>query len=132
MVWAQKNSSSAVNCDATNANRYRRLVEVSLSILLLAAFSSKAYELFIHENYTAFGFFQNRFLLSCLIQAEIILSIWFLLGTLPRARFAAAIGCFASFATVATYEAVRGYSSCGCFGSVTVPPRIIAVLDIAA
>jgi hypothetical protein len=53
-------------------------------------------------------------------------------GGLPRLRYATTITCFFLFGAFATYEAVRGLPSCGCFGNLKMPPAITAIVDFLA
>jgi hypothetical protein len=67
---------------------------------------------------------------AMLIQAEMLLGIWLLVGGFERARFFVATVCFCLFAAVSIYEALHAVPSCGCFGNVKVPPVVIAGIDI--
>ncbi len=48
---------------------------------------------------------------------------------LPRLARAAAILLLGFFAVILVWETVSGAASCGCFGSVTVPPWVTLVVD---
>lgn len=48
---------------------------------------------------------------------------------LPRLARAAAVLLLGFFAVILVWETVSGAASCGCFGSVTVPPWVTLVID---
>jgi len=123
--------------DATDPRESRRLrarrsVEVLLALLLLAAAGLKAYQLFGNSGFVIPGFIHSKAILAVVIQMEILLSSWLLIGGFARGRFIVAIICFALFAFIASFEALHALPSCGCFGNVKVPPTATAVWDILA
>jgi hypothetical protein len=109
-----------------------RVVEIVLAVLLFLAASLKAFSLFASSGSPISGLIQQRILLICLIEAELLLAIWLLVGGASRLRFLCAIACFCLFAAAAAYEFFHAMPSCGCFGNVKVSPAVAAVLDVAA
>jgi hypothetical protein len=63
---------------------------------------------------------------------EALFGVWLLLGAYPRFSRCLALGCFVGFLNVATFYALQGAPSCGCFGSVPSTPAIAIVIDVIA
>jgi hypothetical protein len=78
------------------------------------------------------GLISHRVIMFALIEAELLLALWLLVGGVSRTRFFIASVCFIVFAIVAGYEAINALPSCGCFGNVKVSPRITAAFDVFA
>src|SRR5579872_5657235 len=109
----------------------RRTVEIVLAVVLFAAVGLKAHQLF-YSGPSIPDIFHNNTILAGIIQMEILLGLWLVIGGQTYIRFVAAIICFSLFAAVAVYEALHTLPSCGCFGNVKVPPAITAGFDISA
>jgi hypothetical protein len=122
---ANKNSSKH------NASA-RRIVEVVLALVLFTAAGLKTYQLQTYGNLALPPVIHSKQIFAGLIQFELLLATWLLLGTLSRPRLLFAVLCFAAFSAVASYEAIRGLPNCGCFGAVKVSPGVAAVFDILA
>lgn len=71
-------------------------------------------------------------LLIAIIEIEIVLGLWLLSGWAARGAWLASIGFFGSLAGVSLYLALRGQTSCGCFGLLSVNPWFTTILDAAA
>ncbi len=69
-------------------------------------------------------------IVAALIQVELLVALWLLVGGLPGARLIVAVGCFTVFAAASAYEAWHSAASCGCFGSLRVPPVATAIFDV--
>lgn len=110
-------------------NRY---VELVLALVLLAAAILKTHQLFSNPAATFPGTVHSKAVLICLIESELLLAIWLLIGGLDRSRLICTATCLCIFAAVATYEALHSARSCGCFGNVKVSPIITATFDISA
>jgi len=108
-----------------------RYVENLLALVLLAAAALKAWQLSFDAVTSARVFVQKEAALAGLIEAEILLALWLLVGGAPRARFATASICLTLFAVVAGYDTLHAMPSCGCFGNVKVPPVITATFDVS-
>lgn len=67
-----------------------------------------------------------------LIVLEVLLAAWMVADTHPLGAWRAAVTCFACFGVAASYQALSGRTTCGCFGSLPVSPRYTALFDIAA
>jgi hypothetical protein len=107
-------------------------VEYALALLLFAAASLKTSQLLNGSEIAIPIFLGHKAAFAALIQAELLLALWLLVGGASRLRFVCAIVCFYLFACVASYEFFHAVASCGCFGKVKVPPGITAAFDIAA
>jgi hypothetical protein len=125
-------STNATDDRASSWSRRRRNVEVVLALVLLVAAGLKAYQLFSHSSSVIPALIHRKVILAAIIQAEILLSLWLLIGGAARIRFTVAIFSFSLFAAVAGYETLHALPSCGCFGDVKVPPALTAVLDVLA
>lgn len=111
---------------------YHFWVEVALALVLLAAGGLKSYQLFFKPDSLAPGLLHSKIFVGGLVQVELLLGTWLLMGGLNRIRFFVAFICFVLFATVAGYEAMRALPSCGCFGLLKVSPKITVGLDLLA
>ena len=67
---------------------------------------------------------------SLMVASEIVAGLWFLSGAASRAGRIVASTLLAGFAAVNFWKAAYGEPSCGCFGSVTVPPLLVGVVEI--
>ena len=106
-------------------------VRVVLSILLLVAAALKGHQL-ATSPLAETGPLTSRWLLIVVVEIELALGLWLLVGALqPLARHAA-ITCFTVFGAVSLLRALNGASTCGCFGSVAISPWWTAALDAAA
>lgn len=67
------------------------------------------------------------FVLHYAVAVELVIAgvIWFL----PRLARLAAIAILSFFAVILVWEVFAGAASCGCLGSVTVPPWVTLVID---
>ncbi len=61
---------------------------------------------------------------------ELALGLALLTGVLPRLTRRLAIVVFGCFAMFSLYRLIGGYESCGCFGSLKVPPWVTSILDL--
>jgi hypothetical protein len=64
-----------------------------------------------------------------LAEAELILGTWLISGLTPRISHLAAVATFSVFLAVACYEIVLRARSCGCFGPLSINPKLTAVVD---
>jgi hypothetical protein len=110
----------------------RRLVECGLAFVLAAAASLKLYAFWRSGQWVLAGLSYNPVTVALLLEAEYALAIWLCAGGYDRARFAVSWCCFAALACVAGYEAWRGLATCGCFGTLNVPPWATAGFDVLA
>lgn len=107
-------------------------MDVLLAFVLLASASLKTGQFFMGSRAAIPGPLHSPLLLALLIQSELLLALWLLIGGFARLRFIVAVGCFSIFALVSGYEAMHAMPSCGCFGNVKVPPAITAAFDVSA
>jgi hypothetical protein len=108
------------------------LVEAVLGAALLLGAGFKAHQLLSRSTSVILGLLHGKLMLAELIQLELLLALWLLIGGFPRSRFITSITCFGLFACVAFYEAARAMPSCECFGNVKVPPLVTGSFDLAA
>lgn len=65
-----------------------------------------------------------------IVQAEIFLAIWLILGGMETTCWWVCILCFAAFAIISGSEALAGHEICGCFGDLRIAPLWVCVLDL--
>jgi hypothetical protein len=92
----------------------------------------KTYQFYRHSIPFIPGLIRGKLILTSSVEAEILLSIWLLVGGFAGTRSLAALICFGVFAMIAGYEALRAMPSCGCFGNVKVSPAVTATFDVVA
>jgi len=100
-----------------------------IATVLLTAASMKAYQL-ATEPSLGEGLLNARWFNILVVEFELFLGIWLIIGILPRLSWLVTVGCFSVFALVSFYRALSGEVSCGCFGAVTVNPWITAVFNV--
>ena len=61
---------------------------------------------------------------------EIVVAMWLLSGWARRFAWVASLAMFAAFSAVTATRYFHGEASCGCFGSVSVPPQYTFFLDV--
>jgi hypothetical protein len=108
-----------------------RCVPILLSAVLLTATALKMHQLAtgpVVEN----SLFTTRWFLIGLVEFELALGLWLLIGAYPRQARLAALMAFAVFCVVSLYQALSGEESCGCFGKAPVSPWYTALFDLAA
>ena len=66
-----------------------------------------------------------------LIAGEILLAFWLVCGMMPAVTKWVAVAVFSGFAMYTAYRWLGGYATCGCFGAVTIDPRITLGVDVA-
>jgi len=109
-----------------------RVVEAIVALVLLAAALLKTHQMFAGTAPLLPGLLKSSTFKAFIIEAELLLAFWLLIGTFPQVRLVAAISCFTFFAAVSGYEAMRALPSCGCFGSVKIPPLATTIFDTCA
>lgn len=105
------------------------VLRILLAALLLTAAGLKAYQLST-EPTLGTGLLDSRWLLIAAVEFELFFGLWLLANILPRATWAAAVGCFSVFTCISLYKALSGYATCGCFGRVAVNPWYTASFDL--
>jgi hypothetical protein len=106
-------------------------VRWGLGLLLLAAAGLKTHQLATQPTLDT-SFLASRSFLIFWIQVEIILGLWLCSGLALRLGYVAAIACFTLFSIVTFWKAVRGDTTCGCFGVIEVNPWYTLILDLSA
>ena len=72
-----------------------------------------------------------RWLLTVVVEAEVLLGLWLLLGGLARAAWTASVALFGIFAVYTGWQLLTGAASCGCFGQFHVPPALTLAIDLS-
>jgi hypothetical protein len=106
----------------------RRLVPLSVALLLFSAAALKGYELFA-VPLSETSLWDSRGFRIAGVEAEFALGVWLLSGLWPRQARWAALAAFAAFFAASLWKAFAGDTSCGCFGRLSVSPRWTAALD---
>jgi len=107
-------------------------IEILLGCLLVGAAALKCYQIYAGRSLILNSLFRNRLFPPAAFEGEFLLGIWLIFGGLGRLRLRVAAASFCFLGIAAIFEAMRGSSSCGCFGSIPVPPAATAVFDTAA
>jgi hypothetical protein len=76
------------------------------------------------------GVLNQRWLLVCLLELEVVFGGWLLLAVGRFWTWAATFAVWLTFLGVAGYGAISGAESCGCFGRVQVNPWYTSVADL--
>ena len=69
--------------------------------------------------------------LLVVVEAEALLALWLFCGGLTRYAWVACACLFTVFAVYAAWQLLGGGSSCGCFGSLAVPPAATLAVDLS-
>jgi len=101
-------------------------VHIAVGLLLVAAAILKGYQ----AGTSLPGIpLRLRLMDLALIEFELLLGGMLLLNRWRRAAWALTIVTFTVFAGVSLNKALAGAPSCGCFGAVTVNPKLMVALD---
>lgn len=103
---------------------------VCAACVLLAAASLKAYDLATSLVVEA-SWIESRVFLVAVVEYELLLGLWLLSGWRPRLAHHVTLITFCLFALAALIKVVAGDASCGCFGKLSVDPRVTLGLDVA-
>ena len=98
----------------------------ALAVLLLGAAGLKLTDVFLHAASR-----DHRWLLV-LVASECLLGLWLLSGRRREWSLWVTSAIFFCFAFVTLQMIARGISDCGCFGSLSLSPRITYWIDILA
>jgi hypothetical protein len=100
-----------------------------LAGLLLAAAGLKLQGMAV-EPVARMGLFSMPAIQIGIIEFEIFLALWLLLGKQAIGSWVTALGVFAGFAAVSAYQGLIGRASCGCFGQLSVSPWYACGIDL--
>jgi hypothetical protein len=118
----------ADGCPSCGGGYRKFIARVFLGLLLLLAALLKAHEwhLRVTEDWLAdmFG--------AAVVIAELLLAVWLLGGWWWDAACVMTLIVFAGFAAFSAFSITRGAKSCGCFGRMTVDPRLTFFIDLVA
>ena len=106
------------------------VLRILLALLILTAAGLKAHQLATEPVVGTF-FADSRLFLICLVELELLLGLWLLVGGYPKASWTVALLSFGLFAVVSLYKALSGAASCDCFGKIEVNPWYTLTLDVA-
>lgn len=112
------------------AGRHRlwRFCRAGLGGVLILASVLKAHELATAPTLGP-GLLQQRWLLLCLIELELVFGGWLLVSRGGRRTWVLTTVLWSVFFLTAVYEALSGADSCGCFGRVRIDPWYTAAFD---
>lgn len=108
-----------------------KAVPALLALLLLVAAGLKTHQLTTGMDADS-GPFTSRWSLLAVIELELCLGLWLLVGVYPRQSRVAALLCYTAFAAVSLQQALVGKASCCCFGGLPVRPWYTLLFDLAA
>jgi hypothetical protein len=105
------------------------VVSILAGSVLIVAAALKSYALIVepHSQDQISGGWWATLLL---INWEICLGAWLLSGWMRRAAWGTAACCFAALFVVSFLAAIRGETSCACFGAARVHPWLVATMDL--
>lgn len=107
------------------------LVRIALGVVLLTAAAFKGHQLATSPT-AEVGILTSRWFLIGIVECELALGVWLISGLYGRAARYVSIATFTLFGAVSLFRALRGDTSCGCFGGMTVSPWLTALADSAA
>ncbi len=101
-----------------------------LGLILLSAGLLKAYDLVALGSFAVLSWNDDLPILAAL--GEILFGSWMIVGLWPRVSWWLAVGCFLVFLGVSLDRGLAGASSCGCFGTLSIPPWYMVAVDSVA
>ncbi len=110
--------------------RLTAIVRIGIALLLIAAAGLKFYGLGISAM-PSVGLFAQPWVQLAVAEWELVLGLWLLSGSFPKASWFAAVGTFLTFAGVSGYLGFTGVASCGCLGVVAASPWWAFGIDAA-
>jgi hypothetical protein len=123
--------TTATSSNAPPRLAWARRIHLLLGCLLIAAALLKGYGAWRGEV-PELQILRSAYVQLALIEAELILGFWLLSGIVPRLSHLAAVVANTGFLAAACYEVVLRARSCGCFGPVSVNPKVTVALDAVA
>jgi len=108
-----------------------RVVPSALGVILLAAAALKAQQLATGLTVES-KYLTSRWILLSLIELELALGLWLVLGLYPRQTRWLALTSFATFSAASLQQALVGKASCSCFGAITLRPWYTLLFDVVA
>lgn len=125
------NDVTPVRADSPGRGRAFTVVRILLGVILLAAAILKGHQA-ATQPLAEDSLFSMRWFVTAQVLGEYVFALLLLAGVYARQVRWLAIVLFAAFAVVSAFEWAGGAESCGCFGSVQVPPYITMLFDILA
>jgi hypothetical protein len=108
-----------------------RSLRFVLAALLLTAALLKTHGLATAPGVGS-GIFASHWFALAVVQVELLVAIWLIVGLWAAWAWRATLGLFAIFGVVSLFKALAGEASCGCFGRVAVNPWITTAINVAA
>lgn len=103
-------------------------VRIFVAVVLLFAAGLKAYQLSTEPTLET-DLFDSRLFLMSVVEFELLLGTWLIVGLLPSLSWRVALICFGIFTSTSLSKAISGATSCGCFGPLAINPWYTAGLD---
>lgn len=108
-----------------------RGVPFFLGAVLLTASAFKMHQLATGPT-TEDSLLTSRWFLIALVEAELALGLFLLIGAYPKQARHAALAAFTAFSLMSLYHALTGAASCGCFGKLHISPWSTLLFDLLA
>jgi hypothetical protein len=108
-----------------------RILPATLGLVLLTAAALKVHQLTTGRVGES-SLFTSRWSLIGLIELELALGVWLLLGHYPRQARWLALACFSGFGAMSLQQGLTGKASCSCFGTLPLSPWYTFLFDLAA
>lgn len=105
------------------------MARIVVGLVLLAGAGMKGYDWYVNPVPRP-GFFGSREFQIGLIDFEVVLGLWMLLGVYRVASRRCAIATLVLYSGYSGLLAVRGDTSCGCFGSLSINPWHTMIFDL--
>jgi hypothetical protein len=128
-----KDSRLLFGCiQVTSQEILRRVIEIAIASVLVLAAAFKAFALLKNSQAITETILQTRASRALLIEVELLIAAWLTVGGWSPVRFLCSLLFLAALSAIATYDVTHSYPSCGCFGSLKIPPIITLTFDILA
>jgi len=101
-----------------------------LGLLLLVAAFLKLQQW--HQEPSTGLFSLSALILHAATCGEILLGIWLVSGFQPRFSLMVATVLFGCFAVISLWKIARGITDCGCFGALSLSPKVTCWIDVSA
>lgn len=116
-----------MNSLGESEGRMNQLLTACFALILVAAAVAKSGQVLPGANAGLLG---SRTFGILLVQFELFLASWLLLGVQAIPAWRVSIATLLAFASVALWKSVSGADSCGCFGQIQVSPWLMLVVDL--
>jgi uncharacterized membrane protein YphA (DoxX/SURF4 family) len=107
-----------------------KTVRITVGLLLVTAAALKAYDRFTSAPTEPTIFWGTPWFQFLVIELELAVGIWLLLGVHQDLARLGALICFSAFAAVSGLQAWYREPTCHCFGRFSVDPKHVLILDV--